>query len=223
MIIAIDGPSGAGKSTLSKALATRLAYLNIDTGAMYRSVALQAFRQGIDSRDENGLRHLCTTMEIRFVTAENGQRVLLNGEDVTTAIRTPEVSRLTPEVAASSAVRSAMLKQQRRLGEAGKVVLEGRDIGTVVFPDADIKFFLLATAEERGRRRYLELRDQGVDVGLEQTIAEVEARDRADEAREEAPLRQAADAVVIDSTALTIEQVLEKMLEVIRKKQGERE
>ena len=223
LIIAIDGPSGAGKSTLSKALAARLAYLHIDTGAMYRSVALQARRQQVDCTDERALDQLCADLKIGFAPGDNGQRVLLNGQDVTTRIRTPEISRLTPGVAASPAVRRAMLAQQRRLGEGGGVVLEGRDIGTVVFPDADVKFFLQATAEERGRRRYQELCQQGTRVDLQQTIDDVIARDRADADREQAPLRQAADAVVIDSTSLTIEQVLQRMLEVIDGKREERE
>ncbi|MDT8419596.1 MAG: (d)CMP kinase [Desulfuromonadales bacterium] len=215
LIIAIDGPSGAGKSTLSRALARELGYMNIDTGAMYRSVALLAQRQQVDPADADGLQTLCQGIRISFVGTPEGERVLLNGEDVSKAIRTPQVSLLTAQVAASQVVRGEMLHLQREMGKAGGVVLEGRDIGTVVFPDAQVKFFLSATAQERGRRRYDELREKGTEVDLQRTIAEVEARDAADEQRAHAPLRRAADAVDIDSTAMSIDQVLQKMLAVV--------
>ncbi len=215
LIVAIDGPSGAGKSTLSKLLASRLGYVNIDTGAMYRAVALAAHLRNIDITDDQALGRLCQTLNIEFERLADGERVLLNGEDVSQAIRTPEVSLLTSAVSARPAVRQSMLELQRQLGAQGGVVLEGRDIGTVVFPRAEVKFFLLASAAERGRRRFEELRAKGLSVELERTIAEVEARDEADSAREHAPLLQAEDAVAIDSTALSIEQVLETMLEVV--------
>lgn len=219
--MAIDGPSGAGKSTLSKLLARILGYINIDTGAMYRCVALAASRRGIDPGDGDALGRLCNGLHIDFIREEQGERVLLDGEDVSSAIRTPEVSLLTSRVAASASVRQAMVRLQRQMGEHGGVVLEGRDIGTIVFPLAEVKFFLLATARERGRRRYEELRARGMAVDLEQTIAEVEARDAADTAREHAPLLQAPDAVVIDTTTLTIEQVLAEMLRVVgERRQG---
>lgn len=215
LIIAIDGPSGVGKSTLSRRLAHRLGYVNIDTGAMYRSVALAALRAGIAMNDAVGLEKLCADLEIGFARRDGDERVLLNGEDVSEAIRTPEVSLLSSQVSAVPAVRQAMLRQQRRMGEGGGVVLEGRDIGTVVFPAAEVKFFLAATAQERGRRRYLELKAKGLEVDFEQTVAEVEARDAADSNRRHAPLRQAEDAVLIDTTQLDIDQVLDRMLAVI--------
>ena len=221
LIIAIDGPSGAGKSTLSKALAAKLDYLNIDTGAMYRSVALLAGQQKIDPQNETALRTLCSDMSIEFVREEASERVIVNGVDVSAAIRTPAVSLLTAQVAACSAVREAMMKLQRKMGEGGGVVLEGRDIGTVVFPYADIKFFLSATAAERGLRRYEELKEQGTDIDLQQTIADVEARDAVDTARTHAPLKQADDALVVDSTHLSIEDVLKKMLLVVKNKETE--
>ena len=171
LIVAIDGPSGAGKSTLSKALARRSGYVNIDTGAMFRSVALLASRRQIDVADEQALRDLCRDLSIRFIPEADQERVIVNGEDVSAAIRAPEISLLTSRVAACPAVRSALLEQQRAMGKAGGVVLEGRDIGTVVFPDAEVKFFLSATAQERGRRRYEELRAKGLEVDLQQTIA----------------------------------------------------
>jgi cytidylate kinase len=215
LIIAIDGPSGAGKSTLSKLLAARLGYVNIDTGAMYRSVALAARRRGIDAADAEGLAGLCQSLRIEFVRHAGGERVLLDGEDVSAAIRTPEVSLLTSKVSACPAVREAMVRLQREMGEAGGVVLEGRDIGSVVFPRAEVKFFLVATARERGRRRYEELKAKGLDVDLEQTIAEVEARDAADTAREHAPLLQAPDAIAIDTTAMGIDEVLVEMVRIV--------
>ena len=214
-IIAIDGPSGAGKSTLSKLLAEALGYIHLDTGAMYRTVALAASRAGIEPSDGAALERLCRAISIDFVRGEGGERVLLSGEDVTAAIRTPEVSLLTSRVSACPAVREALVRRQREMGSRGGVVLEGRDIGTVVFPDAEVKFFLLASARERGKRRYEELRAKGMDVDLEQTIAEVEARDEADSSRQHAPLEQAADAVPIDSTELSIEEVLAEMLRVV--------
>jgi cytidylate kinase len=216
LIIAIDGPSGAGKSTLSKLLAKALNYINIDTGAMYRSVALGAQRRGIEPSDEEALRRLCDTISIDFVRSGSGERVLLNGEDVSEAIRTPEISLLTSRVSACKGVREAMVRLQRKMGERGGVVLEGRDIGSVVFPGAEVKFFLQASAGERGRRRYEELKGKGFPVDLEQTVAEVEERDAADSAREHAPLIRAEDAEVIDSTTLSIDQVLTEMLQVVR-------
>ncbi len=216
LIVAIDGPSGAGKSTLSKALAKELGYINLDTGAMYRSVALQAKLAGIDVADQGELGALARAMTISFVKDGSRERVLVNGEDVSDAIRTPEVSLLTARVAACPQVREAMVAQQRRMGGQGGVVLEGRDIGTVVFPQAEVKFFLSASAAERGRRRYEELKTKGENVDLARTIAEVEARDAADSAREHSPLLQAEDAIVIDSTRLTIAEVLDTMLRAIR-------
>ena len=215
LIVAIDGPSGAGKSTLSKALAEKTGYVNIDTGAMYRSVALLAQRRQIDAADQQGLQQLCDELDIRFIREADSERVIVNGEDVSLAIRTPEVSMLTAKVAACPAVREALVRLQRQLGSAGGVVLEGRDIGTVVFPQADVKFFLSATAEERGRRRYDELRAKGVDVDLQQTIAEVVARDAADTDRAHAPLKRAEDAIDIDSTRMSIAEVLLEMLRIV--------
>jgi len=216
LIIAIDGPSGVGKSTLSKLLARELGYLNLDTGAMYRAVALAAARSGIDASDHAALQELCKDVFIEFSRKGNEEFVLLNGEDVSRAIRTPEISLLTAAVAACPDVRKAMVERQRELGNAGGVVLEGRDIGTVVFPQADVKFFLKASSEVRGQRRFLELQSQGAEVGLARTIADVKARDSADINRLTSPLKQADDAVLIDTTELDIPQVLKHMLTVIQ-------
>lgn len=214
MIIAIDGPSGSGKSTISKMLAKRLNYINIDTGAMYRSVALAASRAGISPDDNGALERLCADLPISFKRIDGREHVFLADEDVSRAIRTPEMSLLTSDISASPVVRRAMVQMQRRMGNNGGagVVLEGRDIGTEVFPDAQVKFYLQASDEERGRRRYAQLCEQGQDVSLERTIAEVVERDRADQSREHAPLCKAEDAIVIDSTAMDIEEVLALML-----------
>jgi len=217
LIIAIDGPSGVGKSTLSKLLARELGYINLDTGAMYRTVALAASRRGIDARDRAALQKLCEEILIEFAREGGEESVLLNGEDVSRAIRTPEISLLTAAVAACPEVRKAMVERQRELGDAGGVVLEGRDIGTVVFPQADVKFFLKASSEIRGQRRFLELQSQGAEVGLARTIADVKARDDADINRSTSPLKKAEDAVLIDTSDLDIPQVLERMLTVIDK------
>ncbi len=221
LIVAIDGPSGAGKSTLSKLLSRTLGYVNIDTGAMYRSVALASQRCGVDLNDEAALGQLARSVDIEFVRQDASEKVLLNGEDVSEAIRTPDVSLLTSRVSACREVRQAMVDLQRSMGERGGVVLEGRDIGTVVFPAAEVKFFLGASASERGRRRYEELKVKGLEVDLEQTIAEVEARDAADTAREHAPLVQASDALVIDSTSMSIEDVLQLMVETASERRRE--
>jgi cytidylate kinase len=208
LIVAIDGPSGAGKSSVTKALADRLGYTHIDTGAMFRVVALMASRSGIDVGDDHSLAVLCAGLAIDFVVADGVCRVLANGEDVTTDIRNPIISLLTSRVAAVSAVRDHLLFLQRKMAENGGVVLEGRDIGTVVFPDADIKFYLTASAEERGRRRFAELTAKGVAVDLAQTVTEVIQRDEQDMNREYAPLRRADDAVEIDSTNISLEEVI---------------
>ncbi len=218
VIVAIDGPSGAGKSSLTKLLAKRLGYTHIDTGAMFRAVALSAKRAGIASDDDKGLADLCRGLEISFARDGETCRVLANGEDVSREIRTEEIGLLTSTISARKPVRQALLEMQRRMGAKGGVILEGRDIGTVVFPDAEVKFFLSASAEERGRRRYLELAARGESATLEETIAKVIQRDRQDEGREHAPLKQASDAVPIDSTSLSIEQVLELMERTVKER-----
>jgi cytidylate kinase len=188
---------------------------------MYRSVADLVKTQQIDPQNGEQLEELCRDLTIRFERGADGERVFANDVDVTTAIRTPEISQLTPQVAAQPVVREALVRIQREMGKAGGVVLEGRDIGTVVFPHADIKFFLVASAEERGKRRYEELRQKGLNVDLRQTIVEIEARDKVDMARTLSPLKQADDAVVIDTTYLSIDGVLDEMLRVVRNKQAE--
>ena len=211
LVIAIDGPSGAGKSTVAHLLAERLGYLQIDTGAMYRAVAWLMQQEGVDPDDPAAVERLCSRVDIRLERTDGRQRVYANGQDVTAQIRTPEMSLLTSRISTLGPVREAMMQAQRRMGARGGVVLEGRDIGTVVFPDADVKFFLSASTEERGRRRYLELAARGEQVTLADTVREVASRDLQDSQRDLAPLRMAGDAIAVDSSGRTIDEVLEAM------------
>src|SRR5512136_1863740 len=188
LIIAIDGPSGAGKSTITRLLSKRLGYLYIDTGAMYRAVALAVKRAGVPLDDDAALASVCREIDIAFVRTDGCCHVLLNGEDVSAAIRTPEISLLTSKISARKVVRDVLVGLQRELGKNGGVVLEGRDIGTVVFPDAEVKVFLRADPEVRARRRTLELRAKGLSVSEAETLQEIRERDARDEQRSAAPL-----------------------------------
>jgi len=212
VVIAIDGPAGAGKSTIARRLAERLGFTYIDTGAMYRAVALWAMRQNADPADMHRLEQLALAAEIEL----SAQRVLLNGEDVTSAIRAPEVGRQASVVAAIPGVRRALVEKQRSLGARTSVIMEGRDIGTVVFPHADIKVFLDADPRERVNRRLRDFRDQGEASQPEAVAAQISERDQRDRSRAEAPLTQAPDAVYIDSTSLSLEQVEEEILKLVR-------
>lgn len=218
IIVAIDGPSGAGKSTVAKLLARKLGYMYIDTGAMYRAVALQAKRDNVNINNGAALNRLCNGVKIEFIPDNGGLRTVLNGEDVSEAIRTPEMSMAASDISARKEVREALLVLQRRMGKSGGVVLEGRDVGTVIFPNAQAKFFLDASLEERGRRRYKELAAKGMDVTLEQTIEDVRKRDINDSSRDIAPLKKADDAVLVDSTGMSIEEVVGRMIEVVQEK-----
>ena len=212
VVVAIDGPAGAGKSTIAKRLAERLGFTYIDTGAMYRAVALWALRQGISVDDRHRMEQLALAADIELAPG----RIRLNGEDVTEAIRTPEVSSGASKVAVIPAVRRAMVAKQRAIGERSSVVMEGRDIGTVVFPDAEVKIFLDARPEERVRRRLLESRAKGEEISEAALARQMDERDKRDSTRADAPLSQAPDAVYLDSTPFTIEQVEEEILKIVR-------
>ncbi len=215
LIIAIDGPSGAGKSTVGRALAKRLGYIYIDTGAMYRAVALKVKDNSIFLEDEVAFSRLASSLYISFITKEEETHILCDGEDITQAIRSPEISHLASDISKKKGVRESLVRKQKEMGREGGVVMEGRDIGTVVFPDADVKFYLDADAEERGRRRFKELVEKGVGVDFKETLEEVIQRDHNDMHRSFSPLKKADDAVLIDSTRRTIEEVVEEMFRMV--------
>jgi len=218
-IVAIDGPAGAGKSTIARLLAQRLGYTYIDTGAMYRSVALLARRGGVSYDDPAGLAHLTAELEFHFVPDGDRPRLEVNGEDVSTLIRTPEMSHGSSQVSRWPGVREALVRQQRRLAAEGGVVMEGRDIGTVVFPHANAKIFLTATPEERARRRTAELAGRGETADLQVVLRDVVERDRCDCEREHSPLRQAEDAVEFITDGLTIPEVVERLETLVRSRE----
>jgi len=215
-VVAIDGPAGSGKSTVARMLAERLGYAYVDTGALYRCVALAVERAALRGNLEEEAGSLARGIEIAFKGPATKQRVLLDGEDVSEAIRTPEISMLASRVSAIPSVRSALLDQQRRLAKAGGAVLEGRDIGTVVLPNAEVKFFLTASAKARAERRYKELVARGVDTSLDKVRSEQEERDRNDAGREIAPLKAAPDAEIVDTSDMTVLEVIEHLERRVR-------
>jgi len=218
LVIAIDGPSGAGKSTAALLLAERMGYIYVDTGAMYRAIGWKTKQEGIDPTDENKLADLCARSEVTIKKDISDPRFYVDGIDVTGEIRTPEMGMIASLVSKSPAVRARLLLLQRELGRSGGVVMDGRDIGTVVCPNADVKFFLDASVEERGRRRYLELKEKGMDVDCSRITREIEERDQQDSGREIAPLKKADDALLIDTTTLSIGETIDRMLSTILKK-----
>ena len=213
MIVAIDGPSGAGKSTIAKIVAKTVGFSCLDTGAMFRSIAVLALKKGISLDDDAALGALATENEITFTFDDNEERtqhVFIAGKEVTSAIRTAEVDKAVSPVSAAPSVRAALLEQQRRIGNAGNYVVEGRDIGTTVFPQAEVKIFLTASAEDRARRRVSQNEARGIGSGdYEEVLADIIRRDQADSTRAVSPLRQAEDAYLLDSSDLTIDQVVE--------------
>jgi cytidylate kinase len=212
-VIAIDGPAGAGKSTVARMVARRLGLLYVDTGAMYRAVTLAALRAGIDVEDEGALAALAADIRIELVPAEDGAaRVYLDGEDVTAAIRSPEVSRHVSAVARAAGVREELVRRQKSMAAGGGVVMEGRDIGTVVLPRATAKFFLTAREDVRAYRRYREMRGRGYPATLEEVCSEIRERDRIDSSREVGPLMCPPDAFILDTTAMTPEEVVEAIV-----------
>jgi len=217
LIITIDGPSGAGKTTVSKLLAHGLGYSYIDTGALYRGVALKAMSAGLSPDDDAGLENMLSSLKMKFVSGEKGLRLISNDSDITDKIRTPEISMFASAASARPVVRNFLLDLQRDLGRNKGVVFEGRDMGTVVFPDADVKFYLDASHKTRSLRRYQELKSETSQT-LQDVEKDIKRRDNNDSARDLAPLRPAEDAVIIDSTHLSARDVVDRMLNVIENK-----
>lgn len=216
-IVAIDGPAGAGKSTVAKMVAVRLGFAFVDTGAIYRTVALAAIRRQLQLTDADALAKMTAEVEMRFETRQDGNRVYLEGQDVTDEIRTRDVSTAASEVSKHPSVRANLLETQRHLASKGSgAVLEGRDIGTVVFPDAKTKIFLDASEHERATRRASELRNKGEVVDFQELLQEIRDRDERDRSRDVAPLKPADDADIIDTTGLSIEDVVSRIVEVAR-------
>jgi cytidylate kinase len=218
LTITIDGPSGAGKSTAAKRLARRLGYTYLDTGAMYRTVALEAREKKMVFEDEEILCQWVSSLRITFSNRKGEPLIFCNGKDVTQKIRSPEISLLASDFSKRKGVREALVKMQREMGQGGGVVLEGRDTGTVVFPGADVKFYLDAQPEERARRRFEELEGKGEKVHFDETLKEVIQRDQNDMTRTLSPLRRAEDAVLIDSTHRPAEDVIEEMARVVEER-----
>jgi cytidylate kinase len=218
MVIAIDGPAGSGKSSTARAVAARLGIVHLDTGAMYRAVTLKALREGIDAADEDGLAALMKATGIGFAGSPPDVQVWLDGEDVSEAIRSDEVTRRVSDYCQPKVVRSALVEQQRAIGRAGDCVCEGRDIGTVVFPDAELKFFMTASISERARRRKRDFEELGVDKSLGELEQEIAERDRKDSSRELSPLVKARDAEELDTTDLTLEGQADYIAEKARQK-----
>ena len=220
LVIAIDGPAASGKSTTSKLVAECLGYLYIDTGAMYRAITLKILRNKIRPEEAEIIGELAERTSVRLEKADNGIKVFLDGEDVSKEIRTQEVTRAVSAVSAIEKVRTVMVREQRKVGELGGVVVDGRDIGTVVFPNADIKIFMIANVEERARRRQKELKHAGVTVDLSKLIEEIAVRDNKDSGRDISPLRKADDAIALDTTDLTIEEQVDFIVKNVFERLG---
>jgi cytidylate kinase len=223
LVVAIDGPAASGKSTTARNVARRLGYTYIDTGAMYRAATLAVLRAGIDPNDRAAVEHLACRTSIRLVRRDDGSlRTLLDGEDVSSAIRSPEVTASVSAVSSYPRVREHLVALQQRMGEEGGVVLDGRDIGTVVFPDADVKVFMVADLRARAERRQAELTTQGTDIDIDGLQADLERRDRLDSTRQLSPLMRAPDAVEIDTSTMSIDEQVERVLELVRERLEQR-
>ncbi|NCU16364.1 (d)CMP kinase [Pallidibacillus pasinlerensis] len=218
--IAIDGPAAAGKSTVAKIIAQKLSYIYVDTGAMYRSLTWKALREHVDLENQNELYDLLKKTEIKLVNEEKQQKVYVDRFDVTEEIRRPDVTKHVSIVSKHELVRKEMVRRQQEIGKRGGVIMDGRDIGTHVMPNAEVKIFLLASVDERAERRHRENIEKGIESNLEQIKKDIAARDKLDTEREIAPLRKAEDAIEIDTTSLSIDEVAEKILAIIQERIG---
>ena len=216
--VAIDGPAGAGKSSVAKAAAKELGFVYVDTGAIYRTIALYVLRQGVAPQDAAGVEGLLPQIEIGMEYTDQGQKMILNGEDVTGLIRTPEVSMATSTCSAIPAVRAFLLQLQRDLAEKNNVLMDGRDFGTVVLPHAQLKVFLTASPQERARRRVLQLEESGRKADYEAILRDIQQRDYQDSHRETAPLRPAEDSVLVDTSGVTFEESVRRLVELVRER-----
>lgn len=219
--IAIDGPSGAGKSSLARRAAAHFGFIYVDTGAIYRCVGLAAHRLGLDTRDAEAVERILSNLDIRMLYSESGeQRMYLEEEDVSAAIRLPEISICASNVSAHATVRAFLLEMQRKMARENNVIMDGRDIGTVVLPDADLKIYLTASAEARAQRRMLELRNKGITTSFEEVLKDIELRDYQDTHRLEAPLRRAEDAVLLDTTEIDFDESFALLCRTIEERLG---
>jgi cytidylate kinase len=216
MVIAIDGPAGAGKSSVAKRVAQALGYRYLDTGALYRALAWKAMQRGLRPQDTRYIIEMTRETRVELQQSNGEQRVLVDGEDVTEAIRVPEVGNLASPISAIPEVREILLDWQREFGRQGGIVAEGRDTGTVVFPNAEVKIFLTASLDERARRRHKELLERGINISFEQVKLDMEARDQRDSTRHVAPLRPAPDAVLINTDHMSLDEVVEEVLRICR-------
>lgn len=216
--VAIDGPSGAGKSTVARAAAARLGYVYVDTGAMYRAIGLAVCRKGISGDDTAGIVAALPEVRLDIRYEDGAQHILLCGEDVSDTIRTPEIAKYASMVSAVPEVRQFLLETQRDMAKNGNILMDGRDIGTVILPDAPVKIFLTASAEARAQRRYLELHEKGQSITFDEVLHDIQQRDEQDMTRAVAPLKQAADAVLLDTSDISLEQSIEAVLRIIRER-----
>jgi len=220
MVVAIDGPAGSGKSSTAKAVARRLGFMHLDTGAMYRAITLKALDHSIDHTDESRLKELVDTTSITFTGRVPAVTINLDGVDVTDAVRSDRVTKSVSDYCAPAVVRDALVALQRKLGRAESCVCEGRDIGTVVFPDADIKFFMVASVEARAERRRKDFLNLGVEKSIDELAAQIQERDRKDSSRANSPLKKADDAIELDTTDLTFEEQVDRIVALVRQKQN---
>lgn len=216
--IALDGPAGAGKSTVAKGVAKELGFIYVDTGALYRTVGLKFLREGYDTTLDCDIEAILKTIEVDIKFIDGAQHVFLNGEDVSDEIRTPDASMMASAVSAKPPVRAFLLEMQRKLARENNVLMDGRDIGTVVLPNATLKFFVTATAEERANRRYKELIEKGMDVNYDDIYKDIHTRDYNDSHREIAPLKPAEDSIMFDTTGNTLEQSIDQLLKMIKER-----